>query len=404
MRRTFLSITTLFILILVFSVPLYSGEKIDPELMERAREIHRQAVVIDTHVDTPMLMRDRGLDIGTPSDMGGVDLVRMKEGGLDAVFLAVFISNQLDDKHPSRKALETIDIIHQQVKKNSSLAELAYSPAGILRINGEGKRAVLIGMENGGPVEGSLRLLRTYYRLGVRYITLTHNSNNHICDSATDDPEWGGLSPFGIELVEEMNRIGMIIDVSHISDGAFRDVVEYSKAPVMASHSAARALCDSPRNMTDDMLKALAENGGVIQVVFYSGFLSDGYARRAEQVKKKLEPQIKEIREQTGDDSDQYYKKIFGLWKEHAPPQPELGVLIDHIDHVVGVAGSDHVGLGSDFDGAGSFPRGLEDVTGYPLITYHLLKRGYSTEDIKKILGGNLLRMFGEVERVAGRS
>jgi membrane dipeptidase len=401
MKKRMLSFLPVFILILV-TTPVFSGEEVDAELMARARQLHQEAVVIDTHVDTPMLMRDRGLDIGTRSDMGGVDLIRMKEGGLDAIFLAVFISNRLDDKHPSKKTLETIDIIHQQIKRNSQLADLAFSTDDILRIQQEGKRAILIGMENGGPVEGSLALLRTYYRLGVRYITLTHNTNNHICDSATDDPKWGGLSPFGIELVREMNRIGMMIDVSHISDDAFRDVIKYSEAPVIASHSATRELCNTPRNMTDDMLRDLAKNGGVIQVVFYSGFLSDRYAEESEKVRKKLEPQIQKIREQTGEGTDQFYEQLFSLWKKHAPPQPETGVLIDHIDHAVEIAGIDHVGLGSDFDGAGSFPIGLEDVTGYPLITYHLLKRGYSEREIKKILGGNLLRVFHEVEDAAG--
>jgi membrane dipeptidase len=399
MRRQTFSIFVAILIILTFSLSALSKENIDAELMEKAKRIHEEAIVIDTHVDTPMLMMNRGLNIGERSDIGDVDLPRMKEGGVDAIFFAVFISNKLDDKHPSKKTLETIDIIHEQVRQNAHLAELAFTPDDIKRIHKTGKRAVLIGMENGGPVEGSLGLLRTYYRLGVRYITLTHNNNNHICDSATDEPKWNGLSPFGEEVIAEMNRLGMMIDVSHVSDDTFYDVIKLSKAPIIASHSATRSLCDVPRNMTDDMLKTLAGNGGVIQIVFYSGFLSNDYAKKTDEIHKKLVPEFKKIREETGENQNEYYKRVFTLWKKYAPPAPDLETLINHIDHAVKIAGIDHVGLGSDFDGASSFPLGLEDVTGYPLITYQLLKRGYSEEDIKKILGGNLLRVFQEVEQ-----
>ncbi|MGM0484870.1 MAG: dipeptidase [Candidatus Krumholzibacteriota bacterium] len=378
------------------------AEDLDEQLMERAQKLHDRATVVDTHVDTPMLMSGRGLDIGARNDIGRVDLPRMIEGGLDAIFLAVFVSNELDDKNPSGKALETMDVIYRQAGKYPELAELAFSPDDIRRIEKSGRRAILIGMENGGPVEGSLALLRTFYRLGVRYITLTHNSSNHICDSSTDDPRWDGLSPFGIEMVREMNNLGMMIDVSHISDAAFFDVLEHSTAPVIASHSATRALCDVPRNLSDDMLSKLAENGGVIQIVFYSGFLDKDYAEESERVRKKLEPEFERLRKETGDDREAFYEKAFPLWEKHAPPAPPVTVLIDHIDHAVRIAGIDHVGIGSDFDGAGSFPVGIEDASDYQLITYHLVKRGYRDEDIVRILGENLLRVMKEVEE-AGR-
>jgi len=379
------------------------ADEVDPRVMERARRLHERAIVIDTHVDTPMRMSRGELDIGKRNDRGQVDLPRMIEGGLDAIFLAVFISNELDDQHPSGKTLETIDVIYRQVNKYPGIAELAFNSGDIRRIERGGKRAVLMGIENGGAVEGSLALLRTYYRLGVRYITLTHNSSNHICDSSTDEPKWNGLSPFGVEMVEEMNRLGMMIDVSHISDAAFRDVIEKSRAPVIASHSGTRALCDVPRNLSDGMLRELAENGGVIQVVFYSGFLSEEYAEKSERAREKLEPEFERIRKETGDDREAFYEKAFPLWKKYAPPAPPASVLIDHIDHAVDVAGIDHVGLGSDFDGAGSFPRGIEDAGDYRMVTYHLLRRGYSEEDIIKILGGNLLRVMKEVEELAGK-
>jgi len=388
---------------LAFPAPARTQEQTDQDLMARAQALHERAIVIDTHVDTPMLMAGRGLDIGRRNDFGNLDLVRMKEGGLDAVFMAVFVSNDLDDDHPAQHALQTIAVIHQQVCLNAPLAEIAYSPGDIRRIAKTGRRAVLIGMENGGPVERSLDLLRMYYRLGVRYITLTHMKSNPICDSSTDDPRWGGLSPFGIEMVAEMNRLGMMIDVSHISDDAFFDVIERSAAPVIASHSATRALCDSPRDLTDEMLAALSRNGGVIQIVFYSGFLSDEYAKKSAEVRERLRPMMDKIREETGGNEDEYYARAMPIWRENAPEAPGIDALIDHIEHAVEIAGIDHVGLGSDYDGAGSFPKGLEDCTGYPLITYELLEHGYSDQDVTKILGGNLLRVFGEVEKRAGR-
>jgi membrane dipeptidase len=380
---------------------LWAEERIDPALWQQAMAIHREAIVVDTHCDTPMLMLERGLDIGKRSDRSEVDLVKMKEGGVDASFFAVFVSNRLDQKHPATRALATIDEIYRQVKTYPHLAELARSSADIRRLHQAGKRAILIGMENGGPIEGSLRLLRNFYRLGVRYITLTHNDNNDICDSSSaEKPRWNGLSDFGKQVVQEMNRLGMIIDVSHISDQAFWDVLKVSRAPVIASHSAVRSLCDVPRNMSDDMIKALAKKGSVIQIVFYSGFLDEAYNRRAEAVRKKLDPQFKQLREKYKDNRLGFWNAWGELWKKHGPEPPEIDVLIDHIDRVVKLAGIDHVGLGSDFDGAGSFPRGLEDTAGFPLITYHLLKRGYRSEEIKKILGENLLRVFSEVERV----
>jgi len=387
-------ISLCILLIIPFSY-LYGQEKIDLQLWEKAMKIHNEAIVVDTHCDTPMVMLERGLDIGKKSDKNDVDFVRMKEGGLDASFFAAFVSNRLDKKHPAKNALEMIDEIHQQVEKYPDLAEMAYSPRDIRDIHQKGKRAILIGMENGGPIEGSLRILRNFYRLGVRYITLTHNSNNDICDSSSDETaKWNGVSPFGKEVIKEMNRLGMLIDVSHISDKAFWDVLEVSEVPVFASHSCVRSICDSHRNLSDDMIKALAKKGGVIQITFYSGFLDEGFRQKSEEIRKKIAPEIKKLRETYKDNQEGYWDGVFKLWKKHSPPPIPIKKLMDHIDHVVKLVGVDYVGLGSDFDGAGSFPRGLEDVSGFPLITYHLLKRGYSETDIKKILGGNFLRVF----------
>ncbi|MCP2604896.1 membrane dipeptidase, partial [Candidatus Aminicenantes bacterium AH-873-B07] len=333
-----------------------------------------------------------------------VDLIKMEEGGLDASFFVIFVSNQLANKYPAKKALEIIDEIYKQVKKYPNLVEIAYSPDDIIKIHKEGKKAILMGMENGSPIEGSLRLLRNFYRLGVRYITLTHSDNNDICDSSTaKKPKWNGLSDFGKEVVREMNRLGMIIDVSHISDKAFWDVLEFSRAPVIASHSSVRSLCNVPRNLSDEMIKGLAKNGGVIHINFYSSFIDERYNKKSREIREKIRPEIEKLREKYKNDQTAYWNAVKELWKKYAPSPPKIETLIDHIDYVAKLVGVDYVGLGSDFDGASSYPQGLEDVTGLPLITYHLLKRGYKEKDIKKILGGNFLRVFREVINVANR-
>ncbi|HLP60953.1 MAG TPA: dipeptidase [Candidatus Deferrimicrobium sp.] len=394
--------TGLYILAVISICYLGGEEKIDPQLWEKAMKIHQEAIVIDTHCDTPMVMLDKGLDIGQKSNTNDLDLIRMKEGGLDAVFFAAFVANDLDQKNPAKKALEMIDVIYEQVGKYPDLARMAFSPGDIWDIHREGKRAILIGIENGGPLEGNLRVLRDFYRLGVRYITLTHNGNNDICDSSgADTPKWNGVSPFGKEVIKEMNRLGMLIDVSHISDKAFQDVLEFSEAPVFASHSSTRCLCGVGRNMSDDMICALAKKGGVIQITYCSFFVDDDYRKKAEANEKLLEPEMNLIKEKYKDNPEAFWNEAIVLWKKNAPPAPALEKLIDHIDHAVKLVGVDHVGLGSDYDGAGSYPVGLENVSGIPLITYHLLKRGYSEKSIKKILGSNFLRVFERVIQVA---
>jgi len=404
MKKTRRGFQRILPLLFIFPFLIRADQAPDAALWQRALALHRDALVIDTHCDTPMVMIRDPFDIGRRTDRSDVDLVRMREGGVDAMFFAVFVSNRQDDRQPSKVALAMIDEILLQVEKNSGSAALARSSRDIVDLHAAGTSAILIGMENGGPLEGSLRLLRNFYRLGVRYITLTHGSNNDICDSSTDDaPRWNGLSPFGETVVAEMNRLGMMIDVSHISDEAFWDVIEHSRAPVIASHSCARTLCDVPRNLGDDMIRALARQGGVMQINFYSGFLDPVYAEKSRRAEKEMEPEIKKLKEMHKDDQNEYWKALFQLWKQHAPPPPDLDILIDHIDHVVRLVGEDFVGLGSDFDGAGSFPKGLEDVSGFPRITHRLLERGYGDTAIRKILGGNLLRVFREVEDVRDR-
>jgi membrane dipeptidase len=388
--------------IIVFAGMTSEDNMPDKALLKKAMRIHDEAVVVDTHVDTPMVMFERGVDIGQRTENSDVDLIKMKEGGLDAVFFAIYTPNSLDDKNPSKVALSILDTIYSQVEKYYDLAEIAYTPDDLERINKTGKRAIFIGMENGGPIEDSLALLRTFYRLGVRYITLTHMDNNNICDSSTaDSPKWNGLSPFGIDVVKEMNRLGMMVDVSHISDKAFWDVIKYSKAPVIASHSCVRSICDTNRNMSDDMIKALADKGGVIQINFYGGFLSKEIDLKSKEIRKQLAPIRQQLREQFKDDEKEVQKRMIAEYKKLAPPSPPIDLLIDQIDYVVKLVGVDHVGIGSDFDGASSYPVGLEDASKYPIITYKLLERGYSEKDIKKILGGNLLRVFNDVIKVS---
>jgi len=395
-------ITVIAWVMLLGAITLTADRQIDPVLWQKALKIHERALVVDTHVDTPMYILGEKTDLGRPGNPNDVDFVRMKEGGLDAVFFAVFVSNRLDKKQPSKNALDMIDEVYLQIENNPGLAELAVSPGDMEHIHQKGKRAILLGLENGGPLEGNLRLLRNYYRLGVRYITLTHSAHNDICDSCSGGTaKWNGLSPFGKTLVQEMNRLGMLIDVSHISDRAFWDVLSVSKAPVFASHSCVRSLCDVSRNMSDKMIKALAKKGGVIQINFFSAFLDEDYRKRSALVDKEIAPQRKLLREKYKNDRNEYWNRSIALWKKHAPEPPSIDRLIDHIDYVVKLVGVDYVGLGSDYDGASSYPGGLADVTGYPLITYHLLKRGYEEKDIIKILGGNFLRFFRQAEGVS---
>jgi len=393
-------------LLLAFMIanPLVAQEEIDKKLWQKAMKIHQKAIVIDTHVDTPSKMLRGNFNIGIRSDEGHIDLIRMKEGGLDAQFMAVFVSQSMEGKGAAHYALEMIDVILQQVEANSDKAVMAYSPADIRRIHKQGKIAILMGNENGIPVENSLRLLRDFYRLGIRYITLCHMGSNFICDSSTDEPKWNGLSDFGKEVVREMNRLGIMVDVSHISDQAFWDVLKTSQAPVIASHSCARALCDAARNLSDDMIKALAEKGGVVQLAYVSDFVSQDYKDKTEERLKKLAPIITELREKYKDDREGLYQELRTLYEKYPGPPPQITSLIDQIDYIVKLVGVDYVGLGSDFDGTNSVPEGLEDVSKLPIITYHLLKRGYKEEEIIKILGGNLLRFFEKVEEVARQS
>jgi membrane dipeptidase len=367
------------------------------------QKLHGRVLTLDTHADAPINMQKPGFDVGvthdTKRDQSQIDFPRMKAGGMDAMFFAVYTSQgpRTPEGHAEakRNALNQFDLIHKALKKYPDLAELALTPADAYRIQKAGKRAVFIGMENGYPVGSDLAMLKTYYDLGCRYITLTHFANNLIGDSSTDPdgPIYGGLSPFGKQVVPEMNRLGILIDVSHVADSTFYDALALSKAPVIASHSNCRALCDFPRNMTDDMIRAIAAKGGVVQVNFVSDYLkkpSDAFRAaktkiRMARVGKVLTPAM-EARLQAESDS---------LAKVFAPERASLSDIADHIDHIVKLVGIDHVGIGSDFDGGGGV-NGLEDVSQIGNLTAELVRRKYTEADIAKIWGGNLLRVLGQ--------
>ncbi|GBC77624.1 hypothetical protein HRbin08_01103 [bacterium HR08] len=374
----------------------------EEKLWAEALRLHREAIVVDTHSDVTSRMLDEGFDIGRRASDGHMDIPRMKEGGIDAQFFAIYVAARYArEGGAARRALDMIDVVYQALERYPNDLELALSSEDIRRIARAGKIAVLMGIEGGHAIEDSLGALRMFYRLGVRYMTLTHTNTNNWADSSGDQPRHNGLTEFGRQVVREMNRLGMLVDISHVSDKTFYDVLETTRAPVIASHSSARALTNIPRNMSDDMLRALARNGGVVMVNFGSWFVDQNYAEAEAQRRERLRPQLDALRARYANDPTRLRQETERLFREHPLPRPPLSRLIDHIDHIVKVAGIDHVGLGSDFDGVDSLPEGLDDCSKLPRITYELLKRGYSERDIKKILGENFLRVFARAEEVA---
>ncbi|MGA9061979.1 MAG: dipeptidase [Terracidiphilus sp.] len=382
-----------------------------------AEAVHRSALVIDTHADTPQRFLDEHFDLADPLNGGDFNLETARKGNLGAEFFSIWVDPARFKGQYAHRTLELIDAVKQQAAKHSNQMELVTSPEGIEWAHREHKLAALMGIEGGHSIEDSLGLLRQYYALGVRYMTLTWNNSNGWADSSGDIDDTSvphtreGLSEFGKDVVYEMNRLGMMVDVSHVSDRTFYRTLIISRAPVIASHSSARALCDAPRNLSDDMLRAIANSGGpgskggVVQVNFYSGFLSQAYRNAQNAMEPEVQKEIDALKAKNhagGRETTQ--AEIAKLQRAAADriPRPPFSVLIDHIDHIAKVAGVDHVGLGSDFDGVnGQFPEGLDSPADLPKITAALMARGYSAEDCRKILGGNLLRVFREVEQVS---
>jgi membrane dipeptidase len=359
--------------------------------------VHRSAILIDTHNDVPMRTLT-GFDLGSSGKGGDTDIPRMKAGGMGAEFFAVYISGKyVTENRSAHHTLEVIDTVrHDIIEGHPNDLELALTTDDIVAIHKRGKMAALMGIEGGHAIEDSLRLLRQYYNLGVRYMTLTHSNTNNWADSSGDMTKAGvthhnGLTDFGKDVVREMNRIGMMVDISHVADKTFWDVLEVSKAPVFASHSSCRALSNQPRNMTDEMIRALAKKGGVIQINFACDFLSQKSADAGKALKA-------ELRAKFGDNMSALQEAE----KKAATLVPAtLEDLVANIDHVVKLVGADYVGIGSDFDGVDCTPRGLDDVSKFPNLTRVLLERGYKAEDIRKIYGGNSLRVMRAVEKVA---
>ena len=394
--------------------PAAQSTTLNPTKMTKTltpEEVHRSAIVIDTHADTPQRFVDENYDLGDALKGGNWNLESAKKGSLGAEFFSIWVEPSLYKDHFARRTLVLIDAVKQQVAKHPDQLMFATSPADIEKAHREHKIAALMGIEGGHSIEDSLALLRQYYALGVRYMTLTWSNSTAWADSSGDydDPKVphtdSGLTEFGKDVVYEMNRLGMMVDISHVADKTFYRALVISRAPVIASHSGARALCDAPRNMTDDMLRAVAVNGGVVQVNFYSAFVSQAYRDAQKAQKPEVDKAVQAFKDKAkAEGKEVNYEELSKIQREYADriPRPPLSALIDQFDHIAKVAGVDHVGIGSDFDGVdGQLPEGIDSVGDLPKITAELMKRGYSAEDCRKILGGNLLRVFRQVEEVS---
>ena len=371
---------------------------------EKAKKLHFSSIVVDTHDDTTQRLLDPHFDITVPHTDGNIDLPRMRDGGLTAIFFSIWIDGKIMGPEAVKQALDQIDAVREMVRKHPNDFILATSADDVREAKKQHKIAALMGVEGGHMIGNDLSVLRTFAALGVRYMTLTHMVNNEWADSSTAKPEHNGLTDFGKNVVREMNRLGMIVDISHVSDKTFYDALEVSKAPIFASHSSCRALCNAARNMTDDMIRDLAKHGGVMQINYHVGFLSQEF-RDYEAAHPEAEKEIHdEVQKRCGTNQgcnltagDQIVREMM---KQGKLPKVEWTTIVDHIDHAVKVGGIDHVGLGSDFDGA-VMPLGMEDATHLPQITDALMKRGYSDADIRKILGENTLRVLTEVQHVS---
>ncbi|MCU1347826.1 MAG: hypothetical protein JWO56_856 [Acidobacteria bacterium] len=359
------------------------------------------AITVDTHADTPSEYLDHPFDLAVTNTTGMFDYPRMKAGGLDAEFFAAYVPAKYANRGAAAYTMKIMETIHEMVDRYPSWVRFAGSTAEMRSAVKDGKRAILIGIEGGHAIEDSLDLLRAFYRFGARYMTLTHTNTNNWADSSGDEAKHNGLTPFGREVVLEMNRLGMLVDVSHVADKTFWDVIETTRAPIIASHSSARALAEHKRNMTDDMLRAVAKNHGVVMVNFYPVFLSTEVAQAFVERDKRLASQIAELKAKDSAEGPEYQKGVKELLAKNPLPKIPYTRIVDHIDHIAKVAGIDAVGLGSDFDGIGATPEGMEDVSKFGSIREELKRRGYSEADIRKVMGENLMRVFGDAERVS---
>ncbi|OGU35237.1 MAG: peptidase M19 [Ignavibacteria bacterium GWB2_35_6b] len=388
---------SVLLLILANSV-LISQNKNDDELYKKAVELAHKFMIIDTHVDVPYRLQKEWEDISQRTSGGHFDYERAKFGGLDVPFMSIYIPAEYEEKGGAKKLADSlIDIVENFQTKFPQKFAVAVSTDDVQTQFKKGLISLPMGMENGSAIEGDLKNLQHFYNRGIRYITLTHSKNNHICDSSYDKTKkWKGLSPFGEKVVAEMNRLGIMVDISHVSDDTFYDVLKITKTPVIASHSSCRHFTPGfERNMSDKMIKALAKNGGVIQINFGSGFLLEEYRSKMKIAKDYLDS--KNIKG-SSPEGEKYYAKYKKEKKVNLGTAKDIA---DHIEHVVKLVGIDHVGIGSDYDGIDDLPKGAEDVSAYPNIIYELLKLGYPDEDIQKICSGNILRVWKQIEEFA---
>jgi len=383
----------------------------EEEIIARALEIHERVLTVDTHADTPLRMIEPGFDLAErhdPLETGSkVDYPRMKEGGLDAIFFAAFVAQDIRDNNGNERAkklvIQMIDAVISSAEQNAGLVGLALTPKDAYELEREGKRAIYLAIENGYPIGDDLTNIELFYDLGVRYITLVHSSNNDIADSATDSSgaEHEGLSTFGEEVVKEMNRLGIMVDVSHASDDVFFDAIAVSEAPIIATHSNARAVTEHQRNMSDEMLRLMAENGGVAQLTLLSSYLRDEPVNLERSAAlQELRSSMKNVSEMTPEERAEMRSAFNEINEKFPTPSATVTDVVDHIDYMVKVAGIDHVGIGCDFDGGGGI-EGVFDASEVMNITIELVRRGYSEEAIEKIWGKNVMRVFEEVQAVA---
>src|SRR5437868_2218328 len=374
------------------------------EISARARKLHFSSIVLDTHDDTTQRFFSKDFDIANRNADGSIDIPRMREGGMNAIFFSIWIDGRTMGPPAVQKALDQIDAVHENVQKNSRDMMFCRTADDVRRAHAQGKIAALIGVEGGHMIGNDIRMVRIFGDLGVRYMTLSHFYNDEWADSSTDKPAHNGLTDYGKDIVREMNRQGIMVDISHVSDKTFYDALEISKAPLIASHSSCRALCNHPRDMSDDMIKALAAKDGVIQINYEMSFIDQAYKDASDKLSGGVVGLIDKLKKECGDDEACIGKKMNEMQKQAVAegklPHVSWEEIIDHIDHAVKLVGADHVGLGSDFDGA-SMPEGMEDASKLPKITEALMRKGYSDDDIRKILGGNLLRVMEQNEKVS---
>jgi membrane dipeptidase len=377
----------------------------DTSYLDKAKELAKQVIIVDGHVDVPYRLKEKWEDIGTKTAHGHFDWPRAKAGGLDAPFMSIYIPARYETAGGAKAlAEELIEMVNGFTHKHPDKFALAMTPADIRANFKKGLISLPMGMENGSPIEGDLKNIQYFYNLGIRYITLTHSEDNHICDSSYDeDHKWKGLSPFGKKVVREMNRVGIMIDVSHISDDAFYQVMELSSVPVIASHSSCRYFTPGfERNMDDNMIKLLAQKGGVIMINFGSFFLEKTYNKEGKKAWDAFKAYLKANNFKSSDPEAEAFRQEYKA--KHPMPTLTVADVVAHIDHVVKLVGVDYVGLGSDFDGVDDLPAGLEDVSKIPNLIAALLEKGYSETDIEKISSGNVFRVWQAVEAYAAKA